>query len=229
MFAIATISSVRSPREEALVRTSLERLTAIGLPVSLADTGLSATFSGFVAGLPNVSVVVPGQPGLVGQIKASIALAAKGGRRFILYTEPDKEQFFGAQLRGFLRRAADRADARVVLAARSDESFDTFPSMQRYTEGVINRLCGELLACPGDYSYGPFLLHRSLVSAVAALPDDIGWGWRHRVFAEAHRRRLAVTHVVGDFCCPQDQRIEEHADRMHRLRQLSQNIAGLIM
>jgi hypothetical protein len=230
MFAVATITSVRSPGEEARLRTSLERLTAAGLPVSIADTGLSPAFSGFLASLPNARVVVPAEPGLVRQVKASIAIAAEGATPFILYTEPDKEQFFRAQLWEFVRSAAAGvgSQAGVVLAARSDESFRTFPPMQRYTEGIINRLCGDLIAHPGDYSYGPFLLPRSLVPAVAALPDDLGWGWRHRMFVEANRHGLAVSHIVGDFRCPIDQRIEDDAERRHRLRQLSQNILGLI-
>jgi len=158
-------------------------------------------------------MVVPGEPGLAGQIKASVALPAKGGRRFILYTEPHKEQFFGGQLQGFLRRGADRGDAGVVLAGRSDESFDTFPSMQRYTEGVINRLCGELWRAPAITPTGRF----SCTARWCPQPPRCRttWGWRDRVFAQAHRRRLAVTHVVGDFCCPEDQRVEAHADRMH--------------
>jgi len=222
------MTSVRSPGEDALLRASLERLAAAGLPVAVAETGLSAAFSGFLAGLENFSVVVPKEPGLVPQVKASVELAAQGGTPFILYTESDKEQFFRTGLWKFLRGGAAAGDAGVVLAARSDESFGTFPPMQRYTEGVINRLCGVLLACRGDYSCGPFLLHRSLACAVAAMPDDIGWGWRHRIFADAHRLRLAVRHVIGDFRCPAEQRVEDHADRVHRLRQLSQNIAGLI-
>jgi len=147
------MTSVRSPGEDALLRASLERLAAAGLPVAVAETGLSAAFSGFLAGLENFSVVVPKEPGLVPQVKAGVELAAQGGTPFILYTESDKEQFFRTGLWKFLRGGAAAGDAGVVLAARSDESFGTFPPMQRYTEGVINRLCGVLLACRGDYSY----------------------------------------------------------------------------
>jgi hypothetical protein len=34
--------------------------------------------------------------------------------------------------------------------------------------------------------------------------------------------------VTGDYPCPPDQRVEDDAERTHRLRQLGENILGLI-
>jgi hypothetical protein len=100
--------------------------------------------------------------------------------------------------------------------------------MQRYTEGVINRLCAEMLGVAGDYSYGPFLMARALVPRVERLEGSLGWGWRHRIFLACHRERLRIVHVKGDYPCPEDQRVESDEERTHRMRQLSQNILGLI-
>jgi hypothetical protein len=165
--------------------------------------------------------------GLVGQVKACVRLAGAFGTPFIMYVESDKEWFFGPPLSAFVDRAPDGDEVGVVLAARDATSFETFPPMQRFTEGVINRLCGDLIA-PGDYSYGPFLMNRALLPHVAGLQESVGWGWRHSVFREAHRRGLRVLHVVGNYPCPVEDRVEDASERTHRLRQLSQNILGLI-
>jgi hypothetical protein len=100
--------------------------------------------------------------------------------------------------------------------------------VQRYTEGVINHLCGELLGAAGDYSYGPFLMNRGLLPYIANLHPRLGWGWRHFMFRAASREGLSVLHGVGDYPCPPGQRWEDEAERRHRMRQLSENILGLI-
>jgi hypothetical protein len=81
----------------------------------------------------------------------------------------------------------------------------------------------------GDYSYGPFLMRTTLAPHVQTLPHDIGWGWRHYIFAVAHRRGLHLAHVVDDLPCPEDQRTEDEGERLHRLRQLGQNVNGLLL
>jgi hypothetical protein len=143
--------------------------------------------------------------------------------------EPDKAFFFEHRLRNFLQLVPEQPDLGVVLASRSAESFQTFPPMQRYTEEVINHLCAQLLGVGGDYSYGPFLMNRALLPHVAAVERDLGWGWRHSTFRAAHRAGLRVIHLTGDYPCPPDQRCENDAERMHRIRQLAQNVAGLVV
>ena len=226
--AVATISLVRSPAEEKLLRQSLETLATVALPIAIADAGASQTFTNFLAGLRDCSVTVPDEGGLVNQVKASFELASRAGTKFILYTEPDKGLFFADGLQHFLRVAVERIDAGVVLAARSADSFRTFPAMQQYTETVINHLCGDAIGTRGDYSYGPFLMNRALLPSVAQVDARVGWGWRHFIFRTAHRRGYRVEHIEGDFYCAPEQRTEDELERRHRVRQLSQNLAGLI-
>ena len=225
--AVTTITLARWPDEEVTLRRSLQRLARAGLRVAVADGGKSDAFRDFIGGLPGFSVMVPGEPGLIGQVKASINLAAGFGTPFILYTEPDKELFFADGLVEFIRGAPCASDIGVVLASRDEPSLCTFPPMQRYTEAVINHLCAEFIGSAGDYCYGPFLMNRDLVSVVAELPAGLGWGWRPFIFRVARERGLRVVHVTGHFPCPPDQRTEDEDERRHRLRQLSQNVAGL--
>jgi hypothetical protein len=226
--AVATITWTRSPSEEQLLRRSLRLLAETGLPVAVTDRGASPGFAQFLRGLPSFSVAAPSGEGLVGQVQAGLARAFSFGRPFILYVEPDKEFFFEHRMNEFLQLAPEHSEIGVVLAARSAGSFQTFPPMQRYTEGVINHLCGERIGVAGDYSYGPFLMNTALLPHVAGLEAGLGWGWRHSTFLAARRQRFRVIHVTGDYPCPPVQCGEDETERTLRLRQLSQNILGLL-
>jgi hypothetical protein len=226
--AVATMTWARSPAEEGLLRRSLGLLARLGLPVAVADRGTNPGFAEFLRTVPGFSMRISSTEGLVAQVQAGFDAAARFDRPFILYVEPDKELFFERQLSDFLRQAPDTGDVGVVLASRSAASLRTFPAVQRYTEGVINHLCGELLGPAGDYSYGPFLMNRGLLPYIANLHPRLGWGWRHFMFRAASREGLSVLHAVGDYPCPPGQRCEDEAERRHRMRQLSENILGLI-
>jgi hypothetical protein len=226
--AVATITWARSPEDEVLLAQSLQSLAAAGLPVAVANREERPTFTAFLGGLAPFRICTASEQGLVPQIQASVETAATFGRRFILYVEPDKEFFFAHRMREFLERVLDDDRLGVALASRSAESFASFPPMQRYTEGVINQLCEDVLGRAGDYSYGPFVMNRALVPHVASLDRYIGWGWRHSTFVAACRAGLDVRHISGDYPCPSDQQHEDDRERMHRMRQLSQNLLGLL-
>src|SRR3954465_13502386 len=139
--AIATITLVRSAAEEALLRRSLLLLGATGMPIAVADGGSGSAFAEFVRGVPGAVMATAPGSGLVAQVQASLQCSATFGRRYVLYTEPDKEGFFEHHLHRFVEQAVDAADTGVVIAARSAPSLETFPPMQRYVESVVNHLC----------------------------------------------------------------------------------------
>ena len=225
---VSTVTWARDENEGRLLRTSLLQLARSNLPIVIADKESDPAFRDFLESHGQFEVVPPGGPSLVGQVQASLAAAATGAD-FILYTESDKELFFRDGLPEFLDRADLHPRAGAVLAARSDAGFSTFPPLQRLTERTINELCGEFIGTPGDYSYGPFVLNRDLVPRVAHVPADAGWGWRHYMFAWAARLGYTLSHIAGDYACPPDQRQEDEGERLHRVRQLQQNIQGLLL
>jgi len=224
---VATVTWARDADEEELIRRALTKLAAAELPIVVADGGSSSAFVSSLRRVPHLTFAEPEGRGLVAQVKATLAAAASLQREFILYTESDKLMFFEQKLETFLlnRPAAD--DVGVVISARNDESFATFPRTQRVTEAAINALTGDFVGRPGDYSYGPFLMNRRLAKFLDPVPADIGWGWRHYQFAVAARLGLQVVHVVDDLPCPQDQRAD--VEREHRLKQLTQNVNGLLL
>ncbi len=226
--AVCTITWARTDEEEATLVDALRCLAATGMPVAVADRDGRAVFTDRLCNLKGLHLCAASQQGLVGQVQASMALASTFGRRFILYVEPDKRLFFEHRLPAFLKAVPDHDRMGMTLASRTDGSFATFPPMQRYAERVINKLCAQTISRPGDYSYGPFVMPRTLLSHVATLDAGLGWGWRHAMFVAAHRAQLDVLHVADDHPCPPEQQHEDENARRHRLRQLSQNILGLV-
>jgi hypothetical protein len=73
------------------------------------------------------------------------------------------------------------------------------------------------------------LLNSTLVPSLESLPDTIGWGWRPFAFNLARRLGYRVDAFEGDFLCPAGQRDETPSDRIYRMRQMSQNIDGLVL
>jgi hypothetical protein len=227
--SIATMTLARNDPEESLLRESLAALAEIGASVAVCDGGSRSAFIEFLQRLPNFTVVATRQGGLVAQIRSSLQAALEAATPFVVYTEPDKTAFFRRHLRNFAASAPDDPAVGAVLAARSAAAFATFPPMQRFTETTANELCAERCALATDYFYGPFLLRRELVEEIDDLPGRIGWGWRPFLFARAVHRGYRVVSWTGDFECPPDQRQEDEAERLHRVRQLNQNVDGLIL
>jgi hypothetical protein len=224
---VATITRARDAHEERLIGRTLAALAALGLPVVASDGGSSEAFRQVVLQSPGVILAPPDHPGLTGQVKASVRRARESGRAWVLYLESDKERFVRESLRDFIESAGRHADAGVVLASRSDRAFGTFPAFQRRTESAFNAVASEVIGIRGDYLYGPFLMRQSLAARVDSVAADIGWGWRPFIFARARLRADGVRLVDGDYACPPEQAHEDHAERLHRVRQLAQNVEGL--
>jgi hypothetical protein len=219
-----TITWARSAAERDLLARSLRSLAQHGLRITIADRTEPPIHLDDLRGLTNCTLVRATGATLVNQVQTGFATDSRNGSSFVLYSEPDKEQFFQHHLRSFVAAAPDDDNVGIVLASRSPGSFFSFPAMQRRTERAVNALCSRMLSARGDYCYGPFLMHRALVPDVASLPEDLGWGWRPAMFLRARERGYRVVPIVGDFDCPVDQRLETDADRSHRLRQFSQNL-----
>jgi hypothetical protein len=227
---VATITLARSDAEAAVLEGALRALQQHGLPILVTDGGSDPRFVQRLANQPNMNVGVSTYgPGLVGQVKTSLAAAMRSGASAILYTEPDKAGFFAHHLLDLIDHAPEPPGTGVVLAARSAESFATFPPFQRHTEQAINDMCGRVIGPSGDYSYGPFVIDTAFVTRILEFPNDLGWGWRHCAFGLAARLGYPLVHAVADLPCPKEQRSEDRQDRAHRLQQLQDNERGLLL
>lgn len=226
--AIATISWARNDQEEALLRSSLEQLATLDVPIFITDGGSGDSFLQFLRSHSNFTLLEPAK-GLWPQTKSSLLGAYESGAKSIFYTEPDKAGFFTHYLSNFIHEASVDENTGVVLAARSLRGFGSFPQFQQMTETTINNCCEEIIGEAFDYVYGPFLLNSKLVPYLKDLAPHIGWGWRPYTFNIAKRLGFRVTAISDDYLCPPDQRQDDPAERLYRMRQLIQNIEGLTL
>lgn len=229
--AVATISLARTPAEEEILFDSLGRLAHAGMPVVVSDGGSPERFVDALEKLPGVSVLryqPHDGPRLLTQVQR--AFHAADHAQWILYTEPDKSWFFEHALAEFAG-ATDRAeDADVIVAARDEASFRTFPAGQQLTESLFNQLCGSALERPGDYLYGPLLVRAGLVLYLLELREDVGWGWRPYLMAIARRQGRDVRIWTSHLPCPEAQRGEDDlGSRIYRMEQMAQNVKGLAL
>jgi hypothetical protein len=225
----ATITWARTDEEDRLLRISLSELSGLGRPIMVADGGSTPDFRAFLRGTPNVTVVDGERPGVVGQVRSSLQAALATDAAFIVYTEPDKRSFFERSLRVFVDEAPEDERLGVAIAARDPASFATFPATQRATEAAINGLFAREVGIAADFCYGPLILNRDLVPRLSGLDPALGWGWRFYVMSLAQRAGYAIRVFEADLPCPPDQREDDLAERVHRLRQLSQNLQGVVL
>ena len=226
---IATMTLVRDEEEEQLLRASMEVLARFKLPVYITDGGSPAPFLNFLKGFPHFTLAEGAASGLFAQVKHSLSAAYGSGAPFILYTEPDKILFFQNGLSSFLERASVSEETGVLLAARSAAGFHSYPAFQQMTETTINNCCTELTGRPLDYTYGPFLFNRRLVTYLGEVREDLSWGWRPYVFGTAHRLGLTLEELRADFLCPPGQQQDSPKERIYRMRQLEQNVRGIVL
>lgn len=217
----------RGADEEALIARALRHASLAGFTIVAGDGGSRAEFVEDLRALPRTTILLSPARGLVAQIKHAVAAAIDRGATRVFYTEPDKDVFFERHAARFVEAANQYADA-VLVAARTSRALATFPSIQQFTERTINTLTSDVVGVSGDYSYGPMLLPVDVARYVLQAPEHIGWGWRHFVLARARRAGIAVRLHAGDYECPPAQRVDTDTERIHRLKQLTQNIDGLV-
>lgn len=225
--SVATITWARDTKEETLLRSALSRLALMRIPVFVTDGGSGESFIEFLHSLPNFTVVQPLGKGLWNQVNSSLNATLSHTATHVLYTEPDKLDFFTNRLEHFIE-AADEAMG-IVLASRTEEAFASFPAFQQTTETSINFCCAEVIHQSFDFTYGPFILNSKLIPFLNYLPADIDWGWRPFAFCIAHRLGYKIQEIKGDNLCPIDQRQDSPKERIYRMKQLYQNIEGVVL
>lgn len=226
--AIATMSLVRDSNEEELMRKSLFHLSQLNIQIFITDGGSNESFLDYIRRLPNTQLLEPAK-GLWPQTCNSLMKAYEHNSKFIFYTEPDKSEFFLHSLAGMIDQIQAKEKTGIVLAARSKSGFQSFPEFQQMTETTINNCCKELIGLETDYVYGPFLINRELIPKLKSLDSSIGWGWRPYAFNFAKRLGFKIEAFTGDFLCPEGQREDSQKERIYRMKQMNQNIEGLIL
>lgn len=230
---LLTITRANDQPEADLLRECLVAAAARCEMVVAADSSTTANLQQQINNVPNLQLhrvdsTVPRT--LVGQLITAIRHLPEPAPEWVVYSEPNKLEFFQRHLEPFIAKASTETTTGVVLAARDRAGFQTFPRGQRLTERATNRLAGVLLGMAGDYCYGPMLIRTELLRRLKTEPDifNLGWGWRFLVMGWAVRSSLEVRHITLPVSCPLHERDEDdHAARLYRLQQMGQNLEGL--
>jgi hypothetical protein len=225
--SVAIITWARDAEEETLLRSALSRLALMQMPVFVTDGGSGESFIEFLYSLPNFTVVQPLGKGLWNQVNSSLNATLSNSTTHVLYTEPDKLDFLTNRLENFVEEADEAMG--IVLASRTEEAFASYPVFQQTTETSINFCCAEVIQQPFDFTYGPFILNSKLIPFFKDLPADIDWGWRPFAFCIARRLGYAIQEIKRDNYCPFDQRQDSPKERIYRMKQLHQNIEGVVL
>ncbi|MDO1448653.1 hypothetical protein Q0590_20420 [Rhodocytophaga aerolata] len=227
--AIATISWARTEAEEKLLQASLQQLAECQVPVYITDGGSSPGFLDFLHSIPQFIVLQAEAKGVWAQARTSLLAAYEAGSAYLFYTEPDKLDFFRHGLPPIFSQLPNTDTVGIRLASRSAEAFASFPPFQQLTETTINACCAEVTGKAFEYTYGPFLINRNLVPYLKFVEEDIGWGWRPYMFGITQRVGYKLESMEGNFTCPPDQQADDPAERVYRMRQLQQNIQGIVL
>jgi len=219
----------RDAGEEKLLRQSLHELSKLNIPAFITDGGSGIDFQHYITSFPNFTLLQPKTKGLWPQVQTSLKAALNTGAQFILYTEPDKLDFFKHGLPDMLHRFSIKERLGVTIAVRPTAGFESYPAFQQMTETTINNCCSEVTGKHTDYTYGPFIMNRILVPYLDQLKDDTGWGWRPYVFVIASRLKYTVETFEGEYFCPVEQREDNNAERIYRMKQLSENVEAVVL
>jgi hypothetical protein len=225
--AIATMTRARNQNEADLLYIALSSLTRLGVPIFITDDPTSVPeFTQAMKELPNVRLQRGGHS-LAQRIKWSLRRAMRVAE-FVIYTEPDKKEFFENGIEALLRQT-ECNEAALTIAARDESSLATFPEGQRWTEASFAELANRFLGPVPDLLYGPLAFHtRSVGDLIEQAPEDVGWGWRTYVVARCAIAKLKIASYSTYFPCPHQQSGEdENSDRVYRLQQLIESIRGL--
>jgi len=219
----------RSEQEQDRLQRSLNALSALNLPIFLTDGGSTPVFQEWLAKAPQIRCCEPCR-GLVSQVRRSVTVAAAQAD-FVLYTEPDKLEFFLNELPAFLMslQTADAPPADLIVLSRNQTAFHTFPAGQQVAERSFNDIASHILqSAPGDLLYGPLCFRAELGRELDTIPDDAGWGWRIHLYVRARLAARQVSLHDGPYACPPEQRGEtDQASSLYRVQQLVQNLTAL--
>jgi hypothetical protein len=225
--AIATMTRARNQNEAELLYCALSSLARLGVRIFVTDDPTSVPeFTQAMKKLPNVRLQQGGHS-LAQRIKWSLRRAMRHAD-FVIYTEPDKKDFFEKGIEALLHQAQGD-EAVLTIAARDESSLATFPDGQRWTESSFAELANRLLGPLPDLLYGPLAFQtRSVGELIEQAPEDVGWGWRTYVVARCALAKLKIASYSTYLPCPHQQSGEDGKnDRVYRLQQLIENIRGL--
>jgi hypothetical protein len=225
--AIATMTRAASEEEAARLSEGLTCLSVLNVPVFVTDNSQHPALAPSIAQLPNLHFVKESQD-MVPRICNSLRRAAAERPDAIVYTEPDKLDFFRTGMDRLLR-TAEQNPSSLVIPARDKSSFESIPSGQRMLESMTRQIVAQYLGSDIDLLFGPFALPCAAVEQyLPGVRTEFGWGWRTYVIARCLKHGVPLIVSEGRFPAPEWNRHEDDGpSRLYRLRQFVESVEGI--
>jgi len=217
--AIATMTCENKGSFE-LMKASLEALSRLPYAVYIADGGSSREFVESLEKMGHSVEQVLGD--LTAQHKGAI-LRASDSHDFVLYTEPDKYDWFCQGLEETVELYMGGEQGFGVVS-RNVEQLKTFPETQQKWERKMNDLITKRIGINGDFIYGPKLFPQLLGYSVRGIDRDMGWGTLMFLVAKAHKLGVPINNIYTAVSWPIGKRDIDNEE--YRMKQFNDNKAG---
>lgn len=218
--AIATMTFAKTKEEAELMESALKILADKGYSAYVADG--ASPVEGFARNIGLMGHQVVEVRGLAPQQRDSISRASDKSP-FVLYTEPDKYDWF---VNGFERfvDAYSRGKKGFAAVGRTPEQMKTFPPHQQYWENKMNSIIEYETGIKGDFIYGPKFFPSVLGNHVKDFKKGVGWQTVMFLPGRAYNLRMPIEIIETASECPINQRREDNAE--YREKQFEQNKLG---
>lgn len=205
--------------------------TALGHSVTIVDGSPNSLVRDALSGFPRCLVIRQAGPGMGAsrrQLFAAEAMSldhwSKGDPSIFLWVEPEKGDIIRHIPALFAPIEAGEAD--IVLPARTDVGFASYPAAQATSEKAANAVFAEVTGKELDVMVGPVMVRKEMLPIFAACnPTQYGAAdtyIQQIALMEAMHQGARVASVPIDFFYPAAQRHEEEtvlADAMFVKRQ----------
>lgn len=225
----ATLTFARSESEEKLIFDSLQILSKKVSCLVVVDGGSEIKFLRKIKKIPNIKLII-NHGTFIEQVKASLKEAVRRSN-VVLYTESDKKYFFSNSLEQFLTRSEPYLlddNFGIILPSRDKQSFLSFPKFQQQTEKFLNSTISHFLKKKLDYTYGPRIISRELVSYLDDVNKDITWGWMTYVLLKAYKNNKTI-HGVELYLPDINNQKEDSMNKIYRISQLEAHLEAFKM
>ncbi|MFA4880265.1 MAG: hypothetical protein WC650_01390 [Candidatus Doudnabacteria bacterium] len=223
--AITTISLNRTPEEGETVLETVKILNSLGIPIIIADGGSPIKQKKIMKSFSNVTFLEA--EGLTNEIKTTFRRGAAMADS-LFYLHLDKLDFVRKYVPKLIQYYLARKDKKMIVAARTKKSFQTYPPYQRKVEEYLNYVLGDYCGSRSDYYYGPKIFSSMLVPYLKALKGDVGWGIEAYFYVLNHRLSLPMEFYPVEITAPAEVLADELEFKQYRLKGLLQQVEGFL-
>jgi len=224
--AITTTSLIRTPTEGITVLKTIEVLSALNIPVIIADGGSPQKQKQIIKNMPNIILLE--EKGLTNQLKESFVKGADIANS-LFYLHTDKLDFVQKYAHKLIDNYLDLKTKGMLIPIRTAAAFNTYPKYQRELENFLNYMISDYCGKKADYYFGPKIFSSKLVSYLDRVRKDIKWGIEAYFYTINHRLKLPMHFYKVNVNAPKEVLTDDFEFKKYRLELIKWQIDGLIL